>query len=431
MNNRPPYLVDDIKDEKTISPELLDALKFELDQRIYYYGAQFKFPKEQHGLFEVIKQYQKNLMLLLKKQIWQLLKKQRPQRNLSGKKVLSNAYISLNKHLSPLGFDVRSPLWGPIADPPTRLSKEISKEVIFLSKIMNNAPFNQILSNTIIGRIEKFRSTLLKFFVDQKIAALIVPNDMSFFFNLAISVCKEAHIPTFIFLHGLPGGYNSIDDNRADYLLVWGEAIKNNHIKYGMKPEKIYVTGHPLYNRQPPSDLRFGLESILVLTKAMNGAQFSDAVRLSDRGNLVLYLRSVARVLRRFGVTSVRLRPHPSESSDWYQQFIDNSFYEIDSLALSQSLERSSLVIGPESTVMLDAIFSGVNYLMYEPTVTGLDIINYPLMPPFDGSVAGLPVASDEDELFQFLRNKKKVDTGFIRDYVKVPFDISFLKELI
>ena len=57
--------------------------------------------------------------------------------------------------------------------------------------------------------------------------------------------------------------------------------------------------------------------------------------------------------------------------------------------------------------------------------------MNDKLVPPFDGTEPRVPVAKNEEELSYLLKNKEKVNTSFISEYIKTPFDISFIKNLV
>jgi hypothetical protein len=263
------------------------------------------------------------------------------------------------------------------------------------------------------------------------IAALIVPNDQSFFELLNILIFRDIKKPSFIFLHGLPCRYNIYDENQTDYLIVWGEKIKEHYTDVGFDPKKIFVSGHPYYKPKQKTILRNSLENILIITKSTEGAQYRDKVRIADRGNLVLYLYSIQNVLQKIGVKHVRLRPHPSESSAWYFQFLDKNFFRLDALELSKSLDQSSLVIGPTSSVLLQSLYHDVNYLIYEPTINNLNLIGFSLVPPFDGSNKKVPAAQNEQELSELLKDKISIDPSVINDYIQTPFDISFIKRLI
>jgi hypothetical protein len=229
----------------------------------------------------------------------------------------------------------------------------------------------------------------------------------------------------------MPGRYNSIDEHRSDYLIVWGEKIKEYYINNGFSPNRVLVSGHPYYGSISGKYLRSDLSDILVLAKIGVGVHHSDGVRLYDRGNIIVYLLEVQNVLKQRGVKKVRLRLHPSAGKDWIYKFIDKDFFELDVLPLDVSLKRCSLVIGPASTVFLEAIHAGVNYLVFEPSENDITILNEPLVPPFDGSENDIPVAKNEAELAYNLKNNMMVNPEVLNGYISAPFDIGFLREII
>ena len=130
-------------------------------------------------------------------------------------------------------------------------------------------------------------------------------------------------------------------------------------------------------------------------------------------------------------VRRVRLRMHPSESCGWYRRFIDEKFFEPDRADLASSLAASSLVVGPTSTVFLESLLAGVNYLVYEPALKGLDVVNYPLVPPFDGTEPGIPAAYTDEELGRMLDARSGVDPSVLGGYIKTPFDLSAVADIV
>lgn len=421
------YLIDFFKKNKIIAPELLESLKYELDQNIYYYGDQFKYPRESNSKEYFKKNTRKLLMRMFA--IFKIIQNRKIRTE--KKVILSTAYFGVNQELKKHNFQVYCPSWrisrgnNVLSDFKLFISSERIK-----SKIENNN-FNELISSEFLVEVKRFEEELKLFFQQKKLKALIVPNSVGFFENLCLHICKEINIPSFVFSHGLPAGYNSVNENRSDYLIVWGEKIKEHYISAGMNPDKIFVSGHPYYKEFKEIDLGFSLEKILVITKAMSGSQGTENVRLSDRGNSILYLYFIEKVLKGLGVKSVRFRPHPSESDEWYLKFINNDFYKPDKDALVDSIKRSSLVIGPTSTVFLESLYYGVNYVVYEPSINNMDFLNSELAPPFDGSEPGIHVAKNEKELEYILKNKKKINTSFFGKYIKSPFDLSFINDLI
>lgn len=69
--------------------------------------------------------------------------------------------------------------------------------------------------------------------------------------RIAISACKNVGVKSMIYLHGLPAGsYNAIDNNRADYLCVWGDRMKELCVNAGVNANKVIVMGNAKYSGQ-------------------------------------------------------------------------------------------------------------------------------------------------------------------------------------
>lgn len=409
-----------------MSPELLDSLKYELDQHIYYYGNHFKYPKERlagnkQGL---VSQLKRDLFFAL-----QMFK----HRNIdhSKKTILSNAYFTVNSELRQLNYNVYSPSWWMASDRIVLTTPKIYRESEKIKKKFEECTFSELLQPSFLNIIIDFQNELDLFYTEKQISALFVPNDITFFENLSIQLCKNNNIPSFTFLHGLPGRYNIIDENRSDYLIVWGEKIKENYVKIGFDLSKIFISGHPYYKSLPDQNLRFSLDNILVITKSMNGGQHGNEVILGDRGNLILYLFKIQNALMTLGVKRIRYRPHPSENPSWYQRFLDLDFFILDTSTLEQSLKQSTLVIGPTSTVMVESLYHGVNYLVFEPNVDGIDLFNYPLVAPFDGTDNKVPLAQTESDLIYLIKSRIPIDISFLKEYIQTPFNLDFIKKLI
>ena len=173
------------------------------------------------------------------------------------------------------------------------------------------------------------------------------------------------------------------------------------------------------------------LTSVLIITKSINGVCPLDKPHLEDRGNIIMYLLSIENTLKKIGIKSVTLRPHPSENANWYLKFIDNDFFIIDKQPLSASLSSASLVIGPTSTTIIDAMAHEVNYLIYEPLIDNNLITGFPIQPPLDGSDSRIPIARSEDDLFQFIKEKKGIDISVYKEFANPNFDLTFLKDII
>lgn len=419
------YLLEYLKQNTDISNSKIELLKYELDQRIYYFGEHFKYPRENS-----LKSRSFLKGLLIDKYIAYLYLTNRLKSN-NKKRIVSNAYFSNNLELEKQNFDILRPIHQPERDSAFVGNLDLYKSFKKINRLIRYSTFFDMLKDESYKTIELFQDQLLNWYKTNNISSLIIPNDIAFFELLNVRIFKELQRPSFLFLHGLPCRYNYFDENTTDYLIVWGDNIKENYVNVGFNPKKIFISGHPYYKKMQYSNLRNSLDNILILTKSAEGAQHRDKTRISDRGNLILYLYSIKNVLQKKGVKQVRFRPHPSENPNWYFKFIDPNFFKLDNLTLTDSLIQSTLVIGPTSTVFLESLYYGVNYLVYEPTINDIDLVSFNPAPPFDRSNKKVPVANNEQDLYNLIVDKISTDPSIFNDYIQTPFDISFMKKLI
>lgn len=424
------YLLDYLNDISCIDSEKFELLKHELDKHIYSYGDHLINNKENKDTNKI----KNNLRDLIEFLFFLFPNKIKIKDNT----VISNAYFNFSNELLRIGYN---PLLSPWKWRPLKsflFSPLYDKKLIFSIKKINNklkkSSFLDLIDNSFLDEIENIKAFFIDYFSNENIKAFFAPFDLPFFERLLIKVFKELNKPSFICVHGLSGAYSKSDDTSADFLIVFGEKIKEDYIKIGVNKDKIFVSGHPFYKEdRSKSKLRFSLDNILVLTKVTHGFPWSIEGKgvFIDRGRSILYLYSIQNVLKKLGVKSVRFRPHPSENTSWYMKFIDKNFFIIDNTTLIDSLNKSSLVIGPSSTVFIESLYYGSNYVIYEPTIEKKDIIDFELLSPFDGSDSRIIIAKNEYELKTIIKEKICSDMSFFGDYIKTPFDINFIKDLI
>lgn len=422
------YLFDYLKNNTEIDKSKLDLLKNEIDLRLYSCGDYFKKNKDNKkkmffSFRHIYKSFLRNAYIL-----YSFLRKKKINRESD---ILSNAFFGANSELEKKGFNIFRPLHNVTRGWQIASNLKIYINFLRINSKIENSNIKYLISAKFLKILDLFLDQLTEYYKYLNLKALVVPNDTSFFELINIEVFKRLKKPTFIFLHGLPGRYNIYDENETDYLVVWGKKIKENYVNAGFNPDKIIISGHPIYQKFSNNTLRNDLSDVLVLSRSLSGLQCRDKVRLYDQGNAIIYLCSVEKALKSLGVKKVRLRVHQSENLDWYYKFIDKDFFIPDTNVLEESLSRSTLVIGPTSTVFLEALYYGVNYLVYEPVIEGKDLSGYNPVPPFDGSDNKVPVAKDEKSLSQMLIKGEIVDKSALSDYIDIPFNLDFIKDLI
>ncbi|MDW8849273.1 hypothetical protein SD960_04155 [Flavobacterium sp. MMLR14_040] len=296
--------------------------------------------------------------------------------------ILSNAYINLD---IPTSITLLPPWQFSIAKISLgnwRITMIIRK----LNLIRKKKSIRLLLSDKFKSLRIEFEKELNILFAKNKVLAIIVSNDMAFFEKLSLKIARENAIPSFVYLHGLPARYNCIDDNRADYLIVWGTGLKQLYKNVGVREDKILTLKHPFYSSFDSVTLNSNLTNVLVLTKATCGVPCdSSKLTLTERSTVLYYTELVKENLKKLGVKCAILRLHPSEDADFYLKNLTDDFFIIDSLPKNESLIRASLVIGPSSTMIFDALKIGVNYVLFDPIFEGLTLEGLPLVSPFTG----------------------------------------------
>jgi len=420
------YLVENA--DTALSKKYIDFFKAELDWQIYV--------SETH----MSAQYYRNKDIILKERlirfyqyIYALLFQSRANSS-NNLKVLSTLYFPIKEPLSNLGIDAYSPIWHPIGKKNIFGDFKTLKWHKDIQDRIRNADFHLFLETKFHNVLDTFQDHLLKQYQQQDFRALFLYTDQYFYSKYSIDIFKKMNRPSFVFTHGMPGLYSLEVDNRADYLMVWSEKIKSNYLNAGFEASKVKVIGHPLYKKlDKEKSLRSDLSDVLVIpiSSVTWHQQSYNNIVVSDASTVVLYLYQVQKVLRRLGVKRARYRPHPSINKDWVVPFIDPGFYVLDTEPLSTSLNRSSLLIGSVSTVLLESLMHGVNYIAYDPKDdNGFNMGGYLAVPPFDGSEDKLLMANDEDELEKLLKSNVKTEYNLVHDYIQ-DFDLSVIKELI
>jgi len=302
-----------------------------------------------------------------------------------------------------------------------------------INKQISKAGIVPVLGSDVFSDIQELERQLHQYYANNNIKGLLLPYDLFLVQKLAIRAAKVNNVPSIVYLHGLPGIYSSIDNLRADYLAVWGQAIKREYVKLGADPAKILVVGHPQFSGKiPEQNVKYSFDNILVLTKALPGGNpVSDRTICRNREGCIAYPLLVMSVLKKLGVKKARLRPHPSESVSWYRTIVGDDFYTLDESPLDVSLSLSTLVIGPTTTMWLQARLANVHFQVFEPHLNGkFDLLGDIPVPPFDGNDSRLSVSKSCEELESMLCEKRVTDDSIYMDWVGEKYDNSLLLDL-
>jgi hypothetical protein len=409
------HLLDSMHEHR----DILDCLEYEVHERIYYYGAQFKGDRDDTTFLSKVSFFYKHAKILL----YILAGKLTREKNTVGARGLSSSSHNYDQMLELEGCHIDRAPWSPRSGKSLGITFNGYLDFIKMDFRIQFYDFYDLVSSQNIVAIRNYKRIFKAWVKQADYKFLIVRDDLNFWSRLSLAVFKELGLPSISMAHGgTTMVYEGTADIRASHITMWGEMQANFHIQNGYDPEKISVTGHPEY-KFSHQELRFSFDEILVVAKSMAGVVTGKKKFIEDRGNSIMYLMIIERVLKDLGIKSVSFRPHPSESYDWYSKFIDTKFFREDKKTLSNSLQASTLVIGPKSTVLVDAMAHGVNYVIFEPTYDGKDILFGAVTPPFDGSDTDFPAASNASELDHIIRNKTSIKVEALGKITKMSWN--------
>lgn len=424
------YLIKYLRDsaDTELSTKYIDFFKIELDWHIYN--------SEQH----IAESYHRNNKISTKLKLFQAIQysialfEYSKLKTTNGINVLSTVAFSNPDVLGDLGFNLFSPVWNAVGKKNIFGNLKTIKWHENIQGLIHRKDFYLYLNSQLHQNLEDFQGHLISQYSKQNFRALLLYTDQYFYSKYFIDIFKKMDRPSFVFSHGLPGIYSQEVDNRSDYLLVWSEKIRQNYVNVGFDPNKVKVVGNPKYAKLDQNkELKSDLSDVLVipLSSAICHQHEYESTVITDKSMVVLYLYKVQSVLKKRGVKRARYRVHPSINVKWVHAFLDHTFYFIDSQPLAASINRSSLLIGATSTVLLESLINGVNYIVFEPKgEQNINMAGFKLVPPFDGSEDKLMIANDEQELEKMLQFNAKTDYTLVHDYIQ-DLDLSVLKDLI
>lgn len=421
------YLLNFLKhSDNALQNKYVDLFKVELDWFIYNYGD------------HIASTHNRTAKKNIRKRLVNLFQQYGPirmhQRVTGGANILSS--VAFRDDIIPrIGYNAYSSILQPIGRENIIRDANTIRLLRRIKKAINHGVFSDLFNLHLFQELEDNQARIKKQYENYDFKGLFLFTDEYFESKYLIDIFRQLNRPSFIFSHGLPGIYSKDVDNRTDYLMVWGERIKENYVKLaGFNPDKIYVVGNSRYvDISRPLKLRNSLDNILVIpTSSLLWHQHTwDDPTLVDRSMVILYLYQVQHVLQKLGVNHARVRPHPAINKDWVYGFLDKSFYTLDTDTFANSCAKSSLVIGATSTTFLEALMAGVNYIIYEPLDSDQKgLLRSKRVPPFDGSGTSLEIANDMDQLEHLLKSRYQSSPRILDGYIQ-PLDLTVIKSIL
>jgi len=423
--------------DRDLDPVVTEDLKYAIERHLYHYGKQYRNGWDGDAATEArlveavgaLERIVKETTLLEADPRWV----DNALQPFSGKNVLFNgAYVNrgIGREAHPRSFSGALEAAGWVVLPlpwndPAPATEGLSR-IGRIAKLLDASlagSFHILLNRDYQNLVAQVETLFEALFAHPVLKGVIVGSAEPVLERISLRLFDKLGKFAILTHHGKPCSATPEILGPARHILAWGEAEARAYLESGVAADRVVVVGHPYLDRLPGALASADLSRCLVLSRAQNGAGIGNLHVFQNRGEMVQYLDEIERVLKGLGVRKARLRPHPSESPEWYRLHADPGFYEIDEEPLDTSLARSGVVIGPTSTVLLDAHVAGKSYVVYEPAhLVHADDLGIPLMPPFDGSVPEIPFAASVEELETLLSRPLKAGTSFWSEHVVVPF---------
>lgn len=216
-------------------------------------------------------------------------------------------------------------------------------------------------------------------------------------------------------MNGWFGVKHMVENKSAEQVLCFGEGYISNYFK-GI--DNIKVVGSPKFDiayRHRIFNQRYPIKKILITTFVFSPADIN--CRYSDNET---YLKDILGVVKKFSdrnncSINVTLRPHPSESPDFYLWLLRRLGYpevELDSTKdYHAAALKADLYFGSYSTTLFETAAMGIPVIFYHPC-------NQILYPPFDGSDNKLPLAFTVEKLERVF-NRVMIDKDYAYAFTK------------
>lgn len=403
--------------------EHLDLIEYVIQEDVYRSGDHLK-PRNPTKL-----KFFSNILLTFAAQVFAQFTVKRPRTvKYRGFSLSSSTY---DCHFLDGEYSIDRAVWAPKRDVPSRFKLRLWVSYLRIRWCFNFSPRRFLIDEKFIDMVSQLKKQLIELVEKEQYSFLFVSDDLSFEARLLISVFDELGMPSFLLAHGgMHSFYGNGMDERTTYLCQWGQLQVDGFVENGYDVTRLFNVGHPSYIKKK-GPLRSSLDSVLVLTRSCTAARIEEVKEIEDRGKAVAYMLELQSSLQSLGVERVRYRPHPVEESDWYSQFLDPEFFKLDNDSVGVSLNKSSLVVGPISTMMVDAVCRGVNYVIFEPLEDAKNILGATTISPMLSRPADYPWAKSREELESTLKQGRKISKDGVDALLNDRFEADLVKEKI
>ncbi len=295
-------------------------------------------------------------------------------------------------------------------------------ELLFANKewrkrfIYNGIDYSNVFINILADIVFKKLDDLLMRYYSYKqqlkklnLDYLITKHDYDEDWQLIVRVAQQLGIKTFVITHGITVTKELLVNQIAEFIVVYGEGMKENFVNDNVDSNRIVIIGNPFFDDyfkikvNNHKNKQNSYNRILIL-------QHPSAIpRINSKENSDLkYIQILKKFLKSVECKEIIFKIHPGLQRKEYFEYLLNELqldWEIvKNRDIKDLIKNSDIVIGPASTAAMEALILGKDYYY-----VNLEPMNY--LPPFDGEF--LPMYRNLQDLKKNF-NKVEIDKKFI-----------------
>lgn len=204
---------------------------------------------------------------------------------------------------------------------------------------------------------------------------LFLAIEVNYILRNAVRHCKSLGIKTMIVQHGMPNKYSlhAFAPFEADCFAAWGDFTKEFLVKNGVEPERIVVTGGPVFDKivslKPDKGKIYteigigpGSKKIIVFTMQKQGPGFRPSIEEIEAGTI-----ETIKAASQCQDVLLLFQAHPEQTIEYIQRFAEKAGYS------------DARVIKYYDTESLIAVSDGV-ITFFSTTATDALVLGKPLL---------------------------------------------------
>ncbi|MEZ8788972.1 hypothetical protein AB6D73_17095 [Vibrio splendidus] len=232
----------------------------------------------------------------------------------------------------------------------------IFKSITNQSGFEKNIPLFDKIESLLLKEVKAAK----KWLTVMQVTHLVLLEDHEPRTRVLLSASKELNIPSFTFCHGYiqDPSFITILPINCTRLYVWDESQRNTILSKGVKKEKVEVFTFPkIFDLK---NIESASQNILIVCEPFFDNPYID-------GKIFDYLEEIIVFSSKIEDVTVRIRPHPKEmNNDLLTKYFLNLNVEISNESLKDDFQKSSLVLGSNSSTLLESYHSGLETFQFE-----------------------------------------------------------------